>query len=168
MYFWNINKLKAHLIARPLTERETLPYIIATALMYLILIEITIYGYSIDDGGVQAIPYGIWDYLSITISIAITIFGSIWLFNKNKVRSENYFLQRYTALGWVVIVRTTSFILFVFIILFGLTQMIESEFIYEIFDSNLAALIFSQFFYVFFYWYFGKHLTEVAEKASYD
>jgi hypothetical protein len=168
MYFWNIKKLKAQLIARPLTERETLPYIIATALMYLILLEITIYGYSIDDGGAQAIPYGIWDYLSITISILITIFGSIWLFNKNKVRSENYFLQRYTALGWVVIVRTTVFVLFTFLILFALTQIIISDFFNKIFDSNISVFVFGLCFYLYFYWYFGKHLVEVAEKATYD
>jgi NADH:ubiquinone oxidoreductase subunit 2 (subunit N) len=168
MYFWNIKKLKAQLIARPLTERETLPYIIATALTYLMMIEITIFGYSINDGSAQVIPYGIWDYVSVIFSIVITIFGSIWLFNKNKQRSENYFLQRYTALGWVVIVRTTSFILLLFILLFGLAQTIESEFFYKLFDSSLTGLIISQLLYVFFYWYFGKHLTEVAEKASYD
>ncbi len=40
MYFWRIEKLKAAMAARPLSEREVLPYLIAsialsTAVLYL-------------------------------------------------------------------------------------------------------------------------------------
>ena len=168
MYFWNIKKLKALIVERPLTEREALPYIIANALMYLLLTELISYLYSFHEVSAVAISYGFWDYLSVAFSIVITIMGSIWLFRKNKVQSENYFLQRITALGWVVMLRTTVFVLLASIILFFLVQIIASDFFNKIYDSNINVFLFGLCFYLYFYWYFGKHLTEIAEKATYD
>ena len=168
MYFWNIKKLKAQIIERPLTEREVLPYIIANALVYLLLMELISYLYSFHEVGAVDMPYGFWEYLSIAFSIVMTIMGCVWLFRKNKTRSENYFLQRYTALGWVVMLRTTVFVLLASIILFFLAQMVASDFFNKVFDSNISVFLFGLCFYLYFYWYFGKHLTEVAKKATYD
>ena len=116
MYFWNIKKLKAQLIERPLTEREALPYVIAASLMYLLAFEILTYSYSAVSN--EAVPYGILDYISLAFTIAINILGTIWIFKKNKVNSENYFLQRYTALGWVVLIRIMVFFILAMILLF--------------------------------------------------
>ena len=168
MYFWNIKKLKAQIIERPLTEREVLPYIIAHALMYLLLMELISYVYSFHEVGAVTIPFGVWDYLSIVFAIVFTILGSIWLFKKNKVRSENYFLQRYTALGWVVMLRTTVIVLLVMLVLFVLTQIIISDYFNQLFDSGISTFFFGLFFYRYFYWYFGKHVAEVAQKATYN
>jgi hypothetical protein len=173
MYFWNINKLKAQLIERPLTEKETLPYIIATVLMYVLLIELISFSHSFEVNSAESIAYGAWDYLFAALTFVISTLGIVWLFKKNKVQSENYFLQRYTALGWVVAVRTTSFILLFCIILFVLTILVSlsqasvPDFFVTTFESNIGSFLLVLSFYLYFYWYFGKHLAEVAQKANY-
>lgn len=98
MYFWNIKKLKALLIERPLTEKEVLPYLIATMLLLTL---------------VQYFPnseqLNVWNYLDIAVASAAIMVGTFWLYGKNLSKKSSHFLQRYFALGWVVMMRFIIF-----------------------------------------------------------
>jgi hypothetical protein len=167
MYFWNIKKLKAQLIERPLTDKETLPYVIATSLIYTFVFELMYFAFSLPpDLMVESEAYGISDFASFIVSLIVIIFGSKWIFNKNKVYNENYFLQRYTALGWVVMIRITVFLTLAILILGILFGIIGWD-IEKMFDSNLFLYFITAFFYLIYFWYFGKHISEVAQKATY-
>jgi hypothetical protein len=172
MYFWNIKKLKAQLIERPLTERETLPYVIAVSLMYFFALEVLTYSYTAISS--DPVPYSVWDYISAVFTVATTVLGTVWIFKKNKVSNENYFLQRFTALGWVVLIRVTAFLIFAIALIFIalLLPSIAGVFHWEsygsILESSTTFLVINVLFYLFYYWYFGKHIAEVAQKATYD
>lgn len=155
MYFWHIKKLKLDLIERPMTDKEALPYFIA------ILLIITVAAYS-----PQPIHYNVYDYLEICIVIIANTFGTYWLYLKNNGVSGSDFLPRYFALGWVTLIRTTVFCMPVVLLVF----IIASALHFFTLDSSttnwhdIAAIILLEIFY---FWYFGKHLAEVAKKATY-
>lgn len=155
MYFWNIKKLKALLIERPMTEKEVLPYLIATMLLLTLVQYFP-----------NALHFNAWDYLEIVIASITVIVGTFWLYRKNFGDKGSHFLQRYFALGWVVTVRFIVFVTPVFIALvflasnFGLYNA-ESE------ATNWVDTALLTVMEVFLYWYFGKHLADVASNASY-
>lgn len=163
MYFFSLKKIKAQLIERPLTEKETLPYVIATALVYTVVIEILSWGASTGD---KAIVFTALDFINLVFGVLVTIFGTIWLYKKNKGDAGNYFLQRYTALGWVVMTRTSLYLIAAVILVFMITGITSNPWS-NLFESGVFYLVISVIFYVFFYWYFGKHIADVAEKAAY-
>lgn len=159
MYFWNIKKLKAQLTERPLIEKEVLPYLIATLLLF------TLIPYMPD-----TLNFNIWDYLEMAIASLAVVIGTVWLYGKNlgnnKDNNGSHFLQRYIALGWVVFVRFVVFAIPVFIAIvflashFGIYNL-ESDATSWI-DVLLITII-----ELLLYWYFGKHIADVARNAKY-
>jgi hypothetical protein len=170
MYFWNIEKLKAQLIERPLTDKETLPYVIAYALIYAIIFELVNFAYSIPpDLATKSEAYGISDFLYFIFYLIVIIFSTKWIFNKNRVYNENYFLQRYTALGWVVMIRVTVF-LTIFVLLLAIITLIlgwDADRVFESDKFGYIAFVMTYFVYFLYFWYFGKHISDVAQKATY-
>ena len=155
MYFWNIKKLKALLIERPMTEKEVLPYLIATMLLLTLVQYFP-----------NALHFNAWDYLEIVIASIAVIIGTFWLYQKNLGDSGSYFLQRYFALGWVVSIRIVVFVTPVFIALVFLASYFE---LYntESDATNWLDITLLTAIEVLLYWYFGRHLAEVAQKATY-
>jgi hypothetical protein len=110
MYFWKVEELKKKLAAGPLTEREALPYLVlfmATAAATPLT--------TVD-------PFNSWDYVETAASIALVIFGTIYAYRCNGGAAGSNFLQRFLAIGWVVVVRLiamfvlpASFVLAVFV-----------------------------------------------------
>ena len=155
MYFWNIKKLKANLIERPMTDKEVLPYLIAILLMF------TIAEYS-----PKPIHYNIKDYLEICIVTIANIFGTYWLYLKNNGNTGSNFLQRYFALGWVAVIRVIVFCLPVVILFFiiGTALQVMTP---DTKNTNWHDLIAIILLEIYYFWYFGKHLVDVAQKATY-
>ena len=155
MYFWNINKLKALLIERPMTEKEVLPYLVATMLLLTLVQYLP-----------NALNLKVLDYLEIVIVSTAVIVGTFWLYNKNRGDSGSHFLQRYFALGWVVMLR---FILFVTPVFIGLVFLVSYFGIYNIESdaTNWIDVLLISISELILYWYFGRHLAEVARKATY-
>jgi hypothetical protein len=156
MYFWNIKKLKAQLIEKPLTEKQTLPYLIALILLYDMSMYLP-----------QPDVYSWLDGLEVAISLGTTFFGIIWLFRKNHGDAGSHFVQRYLALGWVVLIRffvfSIPFFITVGILTYTLDLNTENTNITKWYDTLILIIL-----TIGYIWYFGKHLAEVAEKASYD
>ena len=155
MYFWNIKKLKALLIERPLTEKELLPYLIATLLMF------TLVPYLPDTFDLNG-----WDYLEMAIASLAVIVGTVWLYHKNLSDAGTHFLQRYIALGWVVLIRFVAFAIPIFIAMVLLAEYVglynvESD------ATNWFDVVIIGMIELLLYWYFAKHIADVANNAKY-
>ena len=153
MYFFSMKKLKEHLIEKPMTDKETLPYLIGTLLLWELAL---------------LIPqnFDLLGIVTIAISLGSTILGSIWLFRKNGGESGNQFLHRYFAIGWVALIRfiTVSFpIIVLAYAIGGYLKLIpvdtKSTSVFEVLMSAIISIC--------FYLYSGKHIAEVAKNAKY-
>ena len=93
MYLWRIKKLKAQLVVEPLTDREVLPYVAANSALL---------------GLAVALPPdspNSWDRAAGFAYVPLMVLGILWVFRQNGGSVGTDFLQRYTAIGWVVLVR---------------------------------------------------------------
>ena len=152
MYFFSLKKLKADLIEKPLTERGSLPYLIGTELAYAVAVEIG----TIPSEASYATSYNLWNVADSVISILATVLGILWLYHKNKSNSGSYFLQRFLAIGWVVGIWTILASLVPIIIIYAGTETTEK------WTTGFLVIMFTAM-----YWFAGKQIAEVADKAKY-
>ena len=81
MYFWRIGNLKTELAARPLSEREALPYLVAS------MVVLTAATY------IPQAEYTLWDYLTAAWSISLAAVGTIYIYRENGGARGRHFLQ---------------------------------------------------------------------------
>src|SRR5688572_12862369 len=93
MYFWNITEFKEALAARPMTDREALPYLIIFVALFPAL-------YSF--GGSEQND---WDLLGSLLTFLFGVFGTILAYVQNGGTGGSDFIKRYLALSWVVGIR---------------------------------------------------------------
>ena len=149
MYFWNIKKLKADLKDKPLTEKQILPYVIATLVLYYLSAVIA---------PVSSDRNGILETSLIVLSIVI---GTYWLFKKNHADAGQYFIQRFFAIGWVASIRFGIFSLVISVLLYA-----SSILKVDTASTSNAELIIESILIILGYWYIGTHITEVANEAK--
>lgn len=149
MYFWRIEKLKTELAARPLSERETLPYLIVFV------------GLSTAVGYLPQTMSNVWDALGAAWSVAVAVVGSIYIYRQNGGADGQHFLQRYFAIGWVVTVRWLVVLIVVGVAFFGTLAAVgadtESTHWYDfLFPAVVEAVL---------YWRIGHHVRDLAQRA---
>ena len=152
MYFFSLKKLKADLIEKPLTARVSLPYLIGTELAYAVAVEIG----TIPPEASYVTSYNLWNVADSVISILATVLGILWLYHKNKGNFGSYFLQRFLAIGWVVGIWTILASLVPIIIIYAGTETTEK------WTTGFLVIMFTTM-----YWFAGKQIAEVADKAKY-
>lgn len=101
MYYWRIEKLKTEMAARPLSEREALPYLV----MFVALSSAAAY--------IPQTTYNLWVGFGAGWSVLLAALGTIYVYRQNGVAGGQHFFQRYFAVGWVVFVRLLVASLFV-------------------------------------------------------
>ncbi|HEX7150174.1 MAG TPA: hypothetical protein VF618_01710 [Thermoanaerobaculia bacterium] len=152
MYVWDIRELKQHLIARPLTEREQLPYLVAfvalTSVAEHLPVELT----------------NVWDYLSAVCAVIVAVGGTIYLYKQNGGRSGQHFLQRFFAVGFVVSVRWFVALIVTVIPLVGALEFAgllqDTMTWYEfVFLTGAELLLYQRV---------GHHIRDVALRTSVD
>jgi hypothetical protein len=107
MYFWRIEKLKKEMDARPLTDREALPYLV----VFVALSAVASY--------FPQEAQNVWDRLEAVLSLLLSTFGTIYIYYRNGGANGQHFLQRYLAIGWVVTIRLVPILILVFIAFHG-------------------------------------------------
>jgi hypothetical protein len=149
MYFWRIEKLKTELAARPLSEREVLPYVVVFVAL------------SVAAGFIPHPTRNIWDELGAVWSVLLAAVATIYIYRQNGGAGGQHFLQRYIAVSWVVSIRW-----FVFLSLAALA-----------FYSTLAALradrtsrhwydfLFYASIQAVIYWRVGHHVRDIAQRT---
>ena len=113
MYFWRIEDLKRDLIARPLTDREVLPYLLIfvgiTALAPIFPVE----------------SMNLWDYTAGIWTLLLAVAGTVYTYQCNGASAGRHFVQRYLAIGWVVAIRWAVVVIAAFIVLLFLMDSSE-------------------------------------------
>jgi hypothetical protein len=96
MYWWRIDDLRAELIAGTMTERTRFYYVMADAVLTTLVTES---GTGWHDA---------WDAVLSVIAIVSTIVGTGWVFRLNGGGRGRNFVERYLALGFVVMIRVLA------------------------------------------------------------
>lgn len=148
MYFWRIEKLKAAMAARPLSEREVLPYLIASIAL---------------STAVSHLPQtsqNVWDTLGAVWSVLLVVVGSLYIYRQNGGANGQHFLQRYFAIGWVVTLRWLVF-LAVGVAFYGALSAMEAE----TEETAWHHFLFLAVAETVVYWRIGHHVRDLAQKA---
>ena len=149
MYFWRIEKLKAAMAARPLSEREVLPYLIAsialsTAVSYL-----------------PQTSQNIWDTLGSVWSVLLVVMGSLYIYRQNGGANGQHFLQRYFAIGWVVTLRWLVLFLAIGAAFYGTLAMVGAE----TEETAWHDFLFLAIAEAVVYWRIGHQVRDLAQKV---
>ena len=148
MYFFSLKKLKKELQVAPLTEKQTLPYLIAWLVSYTLSYQMTSWITSFAAGREET-RYNL---------------GTLWLFHKNHGDKGCYFIQRYLAVGWVASMRFMIFGSLFYILIFIFLE----QFGYNFDDlTGFNGFAFCLVLEVLYFWYLGKHIADVADTATY-
>lgn len=98
MYFWNIRKLKLHLINNGLTEIQLFYYILIYVALSSLGFELLIFFPSSEESD--------WvTYAASTINVLIPIIGTIAAFRANGGRTGSKFPERYFSIAFVAMNR---------------------------------------------------------------
>ncbi|MDD5271603.1 MAG: hypothetical protein PHU14_02675 [Methylovulum sp.] len=120
MYFWNITRLKRHLIDNGLTE---------TQVFWYVLIEIALNASNTAMGGyLPATEPDVWTYANSAFCVLIPILGVFAAFRANGGAAGSQFVARYFSVSLVVAIR------FIVLLLVGMALFIG----YWIYTYGLA------------------------------
>lgn len=150
MYFCKLEKLKREMAVRPLSESETLPYLV----VYVTLI--TAVGY---------IPHtssNVWDTLSALFSTVLAVIGTIYIYRQNGGANGQYFLQRYFAISWVVTLRWLLIGIIIFsisLILIELASVLSEE-------TTWYEFLFYTVWEVIIYQRIGHYVRDIARRTT--
>ena len=150
MYFWRIEKLKTELVAHPLSERETLPYLVVFV------------GLSAAVGYIPQTMSNVWDGLGAAWSVALAVVATIYIYRQNGGAGGQHFLQRYFAIGWVVAIRWLVVFILATVAFYGTLAAVgadtESTHWYDfLFLAVVEAVI---------YWRIGYHVRDLAQRTT--
>lgn len=150
MYFWNIECLKEEMATAPLTDRQVLPYLV-----------ITLAGLVLGPSGMGT-EWNVWDYACVALSTTLAIFGTIHVYRCNGGEHGRHFLQRYFALGWVVMIRLVVFATPVLVLVVSIMEAMGES--YE--ETSWIGFLSGGILECLCYWRLAHHVADVAKRAS--
>lgn len=152
MYFWQIERLKREMVIRPLSESETLPYLVVYVTCTTVL------------SFVPDTFANTWDILSATFSGFLAVVGTIYIYRQNGGADGQYFLQRYFAISWVVTLRWLLIFTITTVIFFILLELasVSSE------EMTWYEFLYWAVFEVIVYQRIGHHVRDVARRTITD
>jgi len=149
MQFWNIEALKSRLLVRPLSDRESLPYLVA---------------FLVSSAFACAFPtigYNLWDGVSAFLSMITASAGTVYLFFCNGGLNGVHFLQRFFAIGWIATLRCIPLVLvatFVYIYLIETYGQSADE-------STFQSCMFSLIVELLIIWRIGYHIRSLVSAS---
>ena len=150
MYIWKIEDLKKDLKQGPLTEKESLKYL----LVFLFF------------GALEAIPIEGSNRLDLYSALAfgiITILGTWYLYICNGGEQGKCFVERYLSLGLVVAIRWTVFVFLplfvVYLVAFGEMEMQSGE-------TTFFYVLFGAFTLLIYYGLLVKHFKDLVKLSE--
>ncbi|MBN8248945.1 MAG: hypothetical protein J0L84_16070 [Verrucomicrobia bacterium] len=149
MYFWRVEGLKTDLATRPMSDREALPYLIAFVALS-----------GAAAGGPPQETYSIWDWLQVGWSVALALFGTVYIYRRNGGERGQQFLQRYLALGWVVSIRWVVFLIPI-IMLYAMVVWMG-----DTWQTTAPDALFFAAIEVVLYWRIGWHTHDLARRTA--
>lgn len=155
MYFWKIDSLAQDLKNRTLPQSERFKYLLANVVGYAVVMELLV---------LFPEPVITLDFVQSLFIVAITVVGTIYCYLTNSRGDNQEFIDRFTCIGWVVLVRLV--VLFVAVLsLYFFTGYAVGGGEFERFSetTNFISVGFVLGFCLIFYWLVGKHLKQVAQ-----
>lgn len=148
MYFVQYNPLKQKLRSRTLTDDEALPYLVLDAIVATLL--------CLD---ISSDPLNPFDWVSLFLSVVITIGGISHVYNQNGGKDGVDLVQKFLVLGWVVGVRLflTFIPVMIAIVLFALLSNLEDA------GIELLSLLFATAYVFIFYQRLGVHIQDTTD-----
>lgn len=137
------------MVIRPLSEAETLPYLV----VYVTFATILIY--------LPDTFSNVWDILGAIFSTVLAVVGTIYIYRQNGGADGQYFLQRYFAISWVATLRWLVIFIITTIIYSILLELasVWSE------ETTWYDFIFLTVFEVIIYQRIGDHVLDVARRT---
>ncbi len=153
MYFWRIKQLKAEMIQQPLTDREVVPYLIAS---------LVVIGLALAAASHLPATSTLDDYFSVFNTVALGL-GTYYIYLQNQGANGQHLLQRYIVIGWVIGIRwLVAYLVGTFIITIGVyfsaSLPIEASMVMLLIFNVIAVLV--------YYWLVGHHVRDVALRTS--
>lgn len=149
MRFWRIEQLKAEMRAQPLSERESLPYLV----LYVALFTLV--------SGLPNPDFNLFDAFESLLSVIIAIVGTILIYQQNGGINGQFFLQRYFAIGFVVALRClvvlVAAMLALIVVLDSLGMLEDDTTWYDLIIIVVAEML--------LYWRIAHHVRDLAEST---
>lgn len=149
MRFWRVEQLKADMRAQPLSERESLPYLVVYAAFFTIA------------SGFPNPGFNFLDAIGDSLSVVIAIVGTIVIYRQNGGIDGRFFLQRYFAIGFVVAMRCLVAIVIGMSVMLAILDSVGT--IPD--ETSLYDLVFLVIAETFLYWRIAHHVRDLAESA---
>ena len=150
MYFWDIANLKKHLSSTPLSQHDSLKYLLVLSFLGMIPLPRPPY-------------FSEGNLLYFTLGAVVLICGTTYAYVKNGGAQGQDFLSRYVSLSWVMVVRTFPYIIIFGLLLgFGILSKLQES------GQKAVSLTVIYAFSIFYYWRIGHHIAEVASIKSSD
>ena len=161
MYFWNIKSLKKDISEHRLSEAHIFYYI----LIYVVLsaASLELFGY------VAAGDSNSWDYIQSSLSIVITIAGTIAVYRANGGAAGKRFAEKYFSIGLVVLIRFFPiFVLMLFAMFgyYGWSADWSSPDVEADFGTGWIEVTLVSGLYVAYYARFVKHVSDTAKTSG--
>lgn len=149
MYFWRLERLKREMAVRPLSESETVPYLVV---------------YVTFTTALSSIPYSfsnVWDTLGAVVSTVLAVVGTIYVYRQNGGADGQYFLQRYFAISWIVTLRWLVIFIITILVFSILLELVGiwSE------ETTWYEFLFFTASEVIIYQRTGHHVRDVAQRT---
>lgn len=153
MYFWKVESLKEDMANGIFTDKELIPYIVLSAGLYAVVIEMI--GY---------LPYediNVWTYVLSILNVLIPIAGTIYAYKCNGGSNGTNFASKYFAIGFVVGIRFLVYLipLMVLMTIYWVTVFGDQE---ELPTTIVEVVLFS-FWYALLYFKMANHISDTVK-----
>ncbi|HHD75458.1 MAG TPA: hypothetical protein ENK82_06870 [Campylobacterales bacterium] len=145
MYVWKIEKLKADILLGLISPREKKFYLIAFLLLYSSLFIQAIIQVEI-----------LWGLELAMVQFLISILGLYYVYRRSR-SSFKVFVERFTPVAWVFIVRSMFFMMLGMLNLYVMTWLFGFG---DLFTAK-NSLIIGMCFELLLYWRIGKHIESL-------
>jgi hypothetical protein len=160
MYFWNIRKLKLHLINNGLTEIQLFYYILIYVALSSLGFELLVFFPSSEESDMTT-------YAASTINVLIPIIGTIAAFRANGGSTGSKFPERYFSIAFVAMNRFFVLLMPIIVALVAywiITYGFEQDVLPT--SSDFDFMIAFSVWYAAMYLYIAKQIGEVAKHQS--
>ena len=149
MYFWKIKNLKQEIIENKVTSRDNILYLILFFTLYMVLF-------------VQAIfqIHSLWNIEMVLLQVLISFLGIGYAYYKSVksgVGEAKVFIEHFTAVGWVFLLRSLFFMTIGMLNLYVMTHIFSFE---ALFTAKNAVIV-GMSFELLLYWRIGKHIESL-------
>jgi hypothetical protein len=156
LYLWRVEKLKADMVAHPLSERQIIPYVVLDVFLSVIAGRTT----------QSQSPQGIVD-LTVGFCAVLAVVATIYIYRQNGGAAGQHFLQRYLTIGWVVSVRCFPILFLVSIYVRVILRIVGVERPgVQIEEAYWHYFISVALYQVIVWWRISYHVRDLAQRAA--